>query len=255
MKYGRNLIQHIGWILYMSIAVMCLTASSTLAQDQDTAVALEKPTFIITPRLNSAGHFPFSGALLNNHANVDINVFFEYHRYGFFIFKSHDLEDPHSYVNYLQPGVFKKFKFSPRFALGAFAGYIFSQTSGFADKDSDFYGALVAYWTICEGLKLENTSLFFDLTQAEKLVNRFLLSYILEGFKVDFYVWHRMVLETEFHSTSASLALTFPGIKISEGFSVLSTVSYQGYLTDQKPDFAMLNGWLVTVAFPVTISK
>lgn len=214
-----------------------------------------KPTFTITPRLNSAGHFPFSGALLNYHANADINVFFEYHRYGFFLFKSIDLEDGHSYINYLQPGVFKKFRINPKFSIGAFVGYVFNQTSGFRDSDSDFYTALVAYWTINDRFKLENTSLFFDLSQTDKLANRLLLSSTAGGFKFDAYLWNRVVLNTAFHSTSASLAITFPNIRISDVVAIRYTASYQGYITDSKPDYAMLNGWLVSMAVPLTFSK
>lgn len=223
------------------------------AQGQDSTKP--KPTFLVTPRFNSAGHFPFSGALINKHPNLDINVFFEQKGNGFFIFKSYDLNDSHSIVNYLQPGIFKKFNLSSKLRLGTFFGYVFSQTEGFKDKDSDYYTAAVVYWTITDKLKLENTALFFDLSQSVKLANRTLLTYTLKEFRFDFYIWERVAFETNVYATSTSLAVNFPKIRLSDAIHIQNTISYQGYLTPAKPDWALRKGLLISVAFPISISK
>jgi hypothetical protein len=236
-----------GWLSFL-LFLFVVTAQ---AQEQ----SKPRPTFLINPRFNSAGHFPFSGALINNHLNFDVNIFFEHHHYGFFIFKSYDVKDPHSIVNYLQPGLFKKFQLGPKFQIGAFFGYVFSQTSGFADNDSDYFTAAVAYWTISDRLKLENTALFFDLRQSAKLANRLLLSYRLKEFKFEFYVWQRVVFENKTYATSASLAVNLPKIKLNDALFIQNTISYQGYLTRSKPDFALRKGLLVSVAFPITVSN
>lgn len=238
-----------------SILVFFLAPESpTFGQDkthQEDSVVTRH--FSVTPRFNSSGHFPYSGALINRNVNFDVNVYYENRGYGFFVFKSWDLEDRHSIVNYLQPGIFKKVKFSPSFQLGLFFGYLFSQTIGFRDGDSDYYTAAVAYWTLAENLKLENTALFFDLTQSSKLSNRFLLSWTIKSFRIDIYAWHRWVFDEGSHATSASLAVNFPRMKLSEVFSVQATASYQGYLTAAKPDYAMRDGFLLSIAFPVDI--
>lgn len=175
---------------YVAIAfiLLCIICSSAMAQNRkqvpDTTTVL--PIFIVTPRFNSAGHFPFSGAIVNRNVNFDLNAFFEYKHYGFFIFKSWDLENKHSIVNYLQPGIFRKFSLSEKLYVRVFFGYVFSQTSGFRDSDSDYYTAAVAYWTISEYLKLENTALFLDMTKSAKLANRLLLTCQVRSFKIDF---------------------------------------------------------------------
>ena len=241
---------------WLMIVFLLVTVSAHAAlgqghpQHEDSIVG---PDFSVTPRFNSSGHFPYTGALINRNVNFDINIYYEYRGYGFFVFKSWDLEDPHSIVNYLQPGIFKKLKFSPSFQLGVFFGYLFSQTSEFRDQDSDYYTAAVAYWTLAENLKLENTSLFFDLAQSGKLANRLLVGWGIKSFRIDFYVWHRWVFEEGLHATSGSLAVNFPRIRISEAFSVQSTASYQGYITSAKPDFAMRDGFLLTIGFPMEI--
>ena len=189
---------------YLKIAVLGLVLSSCalrVSAQNDTTTRL---LFLITPRLNTAGYFPFTGAMLNHNLNFDINIFYEHKGYGFFVFKSVDLQDSHSYINYLQPGIFWKFQVGPKLQLGVFFGYLFSQTNGFHDKESDIYSALVGYWTITDRLKLENTMLFFDLTQTEKMADRLLISYTLSGFKFDFYVWHRWVFDESSHATSLS---------------------------------------------------
>lgn len=236
----------------VALCWLALFFTSKAFAQSDTA---EKPTFIITPRFNSAGHFPFTGSLLNNNLNFDVNVFYERKNNGFFLFKSFDLADSRSSVNYFQPGIFHKFEITPKLQMRAFFGYLFSQTTGFSDKDSDYYTAGTIYYTFNNNLKLENTALFFDLSQTEKLANRLLLSYMLKGFKIDLYIWHRWELPNAFHATSASLAVGLPKIKITNALYIQNTISYQGYLSAAKPDFAMQKGLLVSVAFPINMVK
>jgi hypothetical protein len=243
-----------GKISTLCLAAMLL-ANRAMAQAKPVTDSAEKPTLIISPRFNSAGHFPFTGSLLNTNLNFDVNIFYEHKNNGFFLFKSFDLVDSRSGVNYFQPGIFHKFNLTQKLYMRAFFGYLFSQTTGFRDKDSDYYTAATFYYTIHDNLKVENTALFFDLTQTQKLANRLLISYLSKGFKFDLYLWHRWEIPNSFHATSACLAMSPPKVKLSENVSVLATVSYQGYLSAAKPDYALQNGWLVSVAFPISPVK
>jgi hypothetical protein len=236
-----------------SLLVITLITSQLLAQTSKSRDSTSRRTLIITPRINSAGHFPFSGALLNKNINFDLNIFYEHKHYGFFIFQSVDLEDKKSFVNYLQPGVFRKFKLSESVQVRLFAGYVFSQTDGFRDNDSDYFTAPVIYWTIHPNLKFESTSLFFDFNHSTKLANRFLMTYTIRNFRFDFFVWHRAVFEKNTHALSTSLALYPPKTKIAGNLYIQTSISYIGYLTDTKPDFARRDGFLFSVAFPLTL--
>jgi hypothetical protein len=229
--------------------IVMLVTFTAKAQKSD---SLSTSTLLITPRLNSAGYFPFSGAYLNKHTNTDLNIFYQQkHGFGFFIFQSVDLEDRTSFVNYLQPGVFKKFKLSSALQVGLFGGYVFSQTDGFRDQDSDYFSAMVFYLTVNPNLKLESCSLFFDFNHSSKVANRFLATYALKGFQFEGYVWHRTVFETNQHAVSASLAINPPKAKITDKVSIQTTISYMGYLTESKPDFAMRAGFIFSVAVPI----
>ncbi|HMJ70303.1 MAG TPA: hypothetical protein VK508_15470 [Cyclobacteriaceae bacterium] len=240
------------WVAVLTICGVAMFTHTAIAQKSD---SVSTRTLIITPRLNSGGYFPFTGAYINKNVNVDVNVFYEDRIFGFFLFKSQDLKDPHSIINYLQPGIFKKIQFSPNFKLRFFAGYLFSQTSGFRDKDSDYYTACVAYWTVNDRFKLENTALFFDLSVSAKLANRFVLSYEQSGFKIDLFVWERVVFSTGELSTSASLSVNFPPIRLNDRISIQNTISCQSYLTKTKPDFAMRDGVLFQVSFPIMAGR
>jgi hypothetical protein len=254
MRYSQGSLAN-GFYTVMLFIMLFLSCNVSFAQDQkqvpDTTTV--QPVFIITPRFNSAGHFPFTGALINRNVIFDLNVFFEYKNYGFFIFKSWDLEDRYSIANYLQPGIFRKFTLSDKLYVRIFFGYVFSQTSGFRDADSDYYTAAVAYWTINDYLKLENTALFFDLRQSAKLANRLLITWQVKSFKIDFYVWQRLVFEDGTHPTSGSIAVNFPRINLSRSLAVQTALSYQGYLTDSKPGFARRDGFLFLIAFPISV--
>src|SRR5690606_37202359 len=95
-----------------------------------------------------------------------------------------------------------------------------------------------------------NTALFLDLTKSAKLANRLLLTWQVRTFKIDLYVWQRLVFEDGSHPTSASVAVNFPTINLSKSLAIQNTVSYQGYLTDDKPGFARQDGFLLSIAFP-----
>lgn len=231
------------------IVLLFLNCSDVKGQDSTGAVIR------ITPRFNSAGHFPFTGSLLNNNLNFDLNFFYEKDKFGFFVFKSVDLEDQHSYINYLQPGVFRKFELTTNLQIRIFVGYLFSQTQRFRDKDSDYYTAVTFYWSLLPSLKVEHTALFFDISQLAKLANRLLVHYSVNGFKIELFIWNRWEFEKQFNATSASLALNFPAIKIFRDLSMLNTISYQGYFSSKKPDFALQKGLLISVVFPINADK
>lgn len=231
--------------------VFVVFAESAIAQSKRDTVP--DVTFVITPRINSTGHFPFTGSYINKNFNADVNIFYERKTLGFFLFKSQDLEDRHSIVNYLQPGIFKKVEITPTLKLRFFVGYLLTQTAGFHDPDSDYYAAVVAYWSLGDKIQLEHTALFYDLSGDDKVANRFVFSYLERGFKFDLFVWNRLVFGDGSSSTSASLSVNFPKIRLSEKVSIQSTVSYQGYLTDEKPAYAMRNGVLFSVSFPIAV--
>lgn len=213
-----------------------------------------KPTFTLTPRLNSAGHFPFTGSLINRHINTDVNLFYERRGAGFFLFKSFDPVDKHSYINYFQPGAFVTLHPQAPFRLRFFVGYLFSQTVHFRDSDSDFYSALGIYWDLSPKLKIQHTMLYYDIQIGSKLANRLLVTWQSKSIKVDLYVWHRWVVEEQSKAVSASLAITYV-LPVSARCDVQLTGSYMSYLTKEMPSYALRRGPILTVAVPLNLRR
>jgi hypothetical protein len=221
-----------------------------------------KTTLQIYPRLHSAGYFPFTGSLLNHNPVADVNVFYEKRSrpgasgaVGFFLFQSFDLKDRHSYANYFQPGFFATLNVHPTFKIRGFFGYIFSQTQSFKDPGSDYYAATSFYWDPTKHLSIQNTVLFYDYTVQRKLANRVLVSISYPKFKVDMFLWNRAVLAEKKQAVSASVAVTFPIIKLTDKASIHLTTSYMRYLTTYRPSYALDDGFIVTLGAPINVKS
>ena len=245
---GQILLQ--STVTLVLVFTICFGKSSFAQQD---STKTTQTTLQIYPRLHSVGYFPFTGSLLNHNPVADVNIFYEKRSVGFFLFQSFDLKDRHSYANYFQPGVFATLKVHPTFKVRAFFGYIFSQTQGFRDPGSDYYAATSFYWDPAKHLSVQNTMLFYDYTTQRKLANRVLVTVSYPRFKVDMFLWNRAVLAEKKQAISASVAVTFPIIKVGDKTSIHLTTSYLRYLTSYRPSYALDDGFFLTLGVPVNI--
>lgn len=245
-----------GKIVVVAMTI-CFATFNVVAQD----TVKRNTTLQIFPRLHSAGYFPFTGALLNHSPVVDVNIFYERNANaritpGFFIFQSFDIKERHSYANYFQPGLFATLRLHPTFRVRGFFGYIFSQTQGFRDPgDSDYYAATTLYWDPAKHLSIQNTVLFYDYNINRKLANRLLVSCSYEKFKAEFFLWNRLVMAEKKQAISASVALTFPIIKVGENkkSAIQLTSAYMWYLTSYRPGFALDKGFIFTLGVPINV--
>ena len=232
------------------IILSAIITKDVLAESKKDSTRISSLT--IVPRLNSAGYFPFTGALLNHNTNFDVNFVYQNQAFGFLLFKSLDLKESKSAINYLQTALFKQFSASKTISFGVYAGYVFSQTQAFRDKrDSDYFGAMTFYWNLNPRLRLENIALYSDITIQQKIVNRLLLFYTINDFRFDLSIHERVVFETLNWSTTAVLGVNFPKLKLTEHLSAQTTITYQNYLTNARPDFALKNGFLFSLSFPL----
>jgi hypothetical protein len=213
-------------------------------------------TLIISPRLNSAGYFPFTGAVLNHNVNFDFTVAFQKDNRGFVLFQSFDLQNKNSPVNYFQPAIFEKFPVGRSLTLGVYFGYLFSQMNSFSDNgQSDYFGALTQRREISKNFCLENTMLFGNLTTQVNLVNRLVLLYTVKKFRFDLYLHERVVFETKDLSTSGAFAVNLPRLKLADKLFAVATLTCNSYLSKNRPAYALENGFLFSLAFPIDLSK
>ena len=236
----------------VTLVLVFMTCFGSLAFAQQDS---SRTTLQIYPRIHSAGYFPFTGSLLNHNPVADVNIFCEKNAVGFFLFQSFDLKDRHSYANYFQPGLFATLRVNPTFRIRGFFGYIFSQTQSFKDPGSDYYAATTFYWDPTPHLSVQNTVLFYDYNVQRKLANRVLVSVSYPKFKVDMFLWNRTVLAEKKQAVSASVAVTFPIIKLSDKASIHLTTSYMRYLTAYRPTYALDDGFIVTIGAPINVKS
>lgn len=237
-------------IKYLLSSLLLTSSLSTKANLLSDSTA--RSTISITPRLNSAGYFPFTGALLNHHTNVDLNIVYQNKIFGFLAFKSVDFEESQSPVNYLQSALFKQLKIKESLSITIYAGYLFSQTQAFRDeKDSDYFGAFGTYWDVNKNLRIENIALLNDVSVQFKIVNRLSILYTFQKFRFDFSLHERYVPETKNSTTSTAFAINLPRIMLARHLSALSTITYQTYITPERPAYALKNGFLFSLSFPM----
>jgi len=235
------------------LAVFCVAGVTVKAKTGEDSTKV-KSTLSLTPRLNSAGYFPYTGSIINRHATADVNLFFEKRGAGFFLYKSIDLVDGQSYLNYFQPGAFVTLRPNSPWRLRGFVGYVFSQTAHFRDKDSDFCTALSFYWDVSRNVKVQHTVLYYDVQTTSKIANRLLVTWQSKLLKVDLYCWHRWVVEEQSKALSASLAMTYE-VNVSDRFAIQFTGSYMSYLTREVPSYALRRGLILTMAVPLDLRK
>lgn len=234
------------------ILCLCFIAES---HSQDSILVKTPKDLIFTSRLNSAGHFPYTGSVLNNHLNADFNLYFRQKNFGFFVFQSIDLESKNSDVTYLQPGLFYKIPLTQKFSVTPYIGYLFIQTNRFYDTGSDVFFAIAPTF-VTPKVKIENTSLFtnvFEFGYKRSLANRLQIQYFLQKMSVSLFLFHNIKLSGKDQSLSASLNFQFPKIEIAKNFPIHSALMLQTYLSENKPSYAMRRGAVFSLSFPINL--
>lgn len=208
--------------------------------------------FSLTTKINSTGHFPYSGSLLNHHLNVDFTLYYRRHNLGFFIFKSFDLEDLSSDVNYLEPGVFARIPIGKKFTASPYAGFVFDQTESFADKSSDIFIALVTTFRE-NNIKIENTALIFNFLETGShryLTNRLEVNVSLKNATISWFAWHKTGLFGVKESVSTALSFKSPKLAFTKSLALESSIMFHTYLTCNKPSYALRRGVVFSLLFP-----
>jgi hypothetical protein len=214
--------------------------------------------FILTSKIHSTGHFPYSGSLLNSHLNMDFNLYYNKNNNGFFVFKAVDLEDFASDVNYTQVGGFRQFHVSKKITLTPYVGYIFLQTKGFLDKGSDVFVAFSPTYQT-DKWKIENTTLIqnvLDPNYASTMTNRLEIKYFMKPFNLSWFIWHNTAfIESPKQTLSTALIFQFPKVELGRNMPMQTSLMLQTYVSKYKPDYALAKGVVFSIAFPIDLGK
>jgi hypothetical protein len=228
------------------------------AQEAESKTGKQSYSLEITPKLNSAGYFQYSGALFNYHPNIELNVTVNYRRLGAFITKYHDFVDSHSPVNYTTVGLYGSVQINQRVKVTPYTGYFFAQKHSFMDKASDLWAGLVIRLTISKSIWIENTTLVSNLLHhksAMALANRLNATLMIRKFRLDTYAYYTHSMHTPLHGVSTSFAVTSPEWALSHTVSMKVQVSFLQQVTHEWPADAYERGLLASLIVPIKCSK
>lgn len=242
------------WVGRVGLTLLILCSHAHLLK-ADPAGDSIRTVLNINPRIHSSGFFPFSGAILPASPVADLNIFMEKRRWGFFLFQSLDLKESHAVVNYLQPGLFAVFRPTPKLKIRTHFGYIFNQTQGFKDNDSDYFSGLQINWSLRPDLRIENSTLYYDWNVRSKMAHRLLVEYSKPRWRASGYVWYRKVFADSDGALSAAMAITWPIVRINTKSNLEFTTTYMGYVSDYLPSFARRSGVFFSVAVPIDVIR
>lgn len=229
-----------------------------MAQESESKANNRPYSLVITPKLHSAGYFPYSGACFNYHPNIELNVTARYREVGAFVTKYFDFVDSRSSVNYTTVGLFGSVHINPRLKVTPYAGYFFAQKHSFMDKASDMWACLMIRLTISERFWIENTSLVTNLmhhTATAGLVNRINAAVMIGKFRLDSYTFYTHSMHTSLHGVSASFAVTSPEWTLSHTVSLKVQASFLQQITDEWPEGAHERGFFMSLIVPIDIGS
>jgi hypothetical protein len=227
-----------------------------VAQESESKADNGPYSLVITPRLNSAGYFPYSGTCFNYHPNVELNVTAKYKEVGAFVSKYFDFVDLRSPFNYTTVGIFGSVRINSWLKVTPYAGYFFAQKYSFMDEGSDLWAGLMIKLAITEYFWVENTSLISNLIHhpaGAGLVNRLNAVLMIGKFRLDGYTFYTHSMNTSLHGVSASFAVTSPEWTLSQKVSLKAQASFLQQITDERPAGAFQRGFIMSLIVPIDI--
>jgi hypothetical protein len=229
-----------------------------VAQQSVNGIVKEKPySLLLTLKLHSTGHSPFSGTYINHHPNGELGLLFKYKHVGAFLNKNADFSDGRSGINYTTVGIFKSFVLGKSVKITPYLGYVLKQSYSFIDDNSDAWTCFVLRANITHWLAFENTALFGNLIRHHanaSFANRMNAVMSIGKFKVDVYAWYTHSLKSKYPFMSASAAITSPDWIITKSISARVQVAVMQQISSRRPDGCMHGGGLVSLIVPVDLS-
>jgi hypothetical protein len=230
----------------------------SIAQESVSRVGKQQSySLLLTTKLHSTGHSPYSGFYLNHHVNAEIGLLYKYKQAGAFINKAVDIADVHSDINFSTIGIFRTFKLSESLKLTPYMGYFLKQSHSFMDDKSDMWVCAVVSLAINRWLALENTTLVGNLIRHHSqasLANRMNAAIQIGKFKIDAYAWYTHSLNRGPHFISTSLAITSPDWVITKAISARIQVAVMQHVSNEKPNGCMHRGGLISLIVPIDLS-
>jgi hypothetical protein len=211
----------------------------------------------IKPRIFSGGYFGLAGLLFNRNIMTDLSVTYT-SRYGSLMaFKSQDLEDSQSAVNYMFAGYFKALRITNRFYVTPFAGYYTPQTDRPIEKDgSSAIFSLTGTYSFGR-FTLDNTVIGSNLTNksgAETMINRLEIRYRNSYMSVSAFTWYsRYNISTGGYGEylTGSAEVNFHELRVSEKLKLNCGVTAYRYFKGSDSEALPRGGLIFSLSLPI----
>lgn len=176
---------------------------------------------------HSASLYFFTGTVDQSHPSFDALFIYDRKTWGGFAFKSLDLIDHKTGVNYAMAGIHKIFNIGQAWSVMPTIGINLNQNYTMADKGSDFIFDMAISYKINPHFTVSNDALFqnIGITKDYNWTNRLKLSYHQTDFYLSALVWER---NRAFHNPgylSAGLDAGYNIIKLSHKSNLFIGIS------------------------------
>jgi len=197
------------------------------AQAAKDSMRKNAPSF--TLGLHSQGFVPFSGSVLNRHAMFDALFIVPVKPVTFFLYKSLDIQDYRTDLNYITTGFLKTYNLSGSFSLTTAAFYCISQAGSVMDSTSDAGFIIKATYNISKVVSVENTEMFSNLTKStlqKDFVSRLQISYQSKMLDVSISAWYNTPLWNNTVYVSVSPEVIFKQLAVTKHINMSASLAY-----------------------------
>lgn len=179
------------FLLHAGVSGSYAAANRTTADTIATAVSPVSWSF--SGASHSASLYFFTGSVDQSNPSFDALFIYDRKTWGGFAFKSSDLTDHKTGVNYAMAGIHKIFNIGPAWSVMPTIGVNLNQNYTLADKGSDLVFDLAIAYKINTHFTISNDALFqnIGITKEYNWTNRLNLSYHRNNFYLSVLLWER----------------------------------------------------------------
>ncbi len=177
--------------VYGTHAAVIGPAADTVALK--TSATTNPGTWNFSGAFHSASLYFFTGSVDQSHPSFDALFIYDRKTWGGFAFKSLDLIDHKTGVNYAMAGIHKIFNVGPALVVTPTFGISLNQNYTLADKGSDFIFNLAIAYKINSCFTVSNDAFFqnIGITKDYNWTNRLKLTYHQNDFYLSALLWER----------------------------------------------------------------
>lgn len=190
---SKNVLKILLFFLSLYTGISGVRAASKHTSTDTTATAINPVTWSFTGSFHSASLYFFTGSVDQSNSSFDALFIYDKKTWGGFAFKSLDLTDHRTGVNYAMAGIHKIFNIGPAWSIMPTIGINLNQNYTFADKGSDLIFDLAVSYKISKHFKVGDDALFqnIGITKEYNWTNRLKLSYHQNDFYLSALLWER----------------------------------------------------------------